>query len=260
MGPDFLHLLPDVRRFRFEVVERKQFAQLHLGGIRPNLRGAIVVEDVGETRVPVDRGNRGRIKGRRVLPVAVVVAQVIAARWIDKVGIPGIAAVHPRTAVVHHNVVDDQDAAFLCFADEALQVLQRSETRIDVVEIRRGIRVIVEVPVAVFQHRGEPNGRGSERLDIVQLALDPDPIATVGPVADRGVSTAVDVVVGRVPVEKPVGDDLVNVLVAPKVRIRCGREVRVPREQNAVDVQPSIPHPNVQRVGSRRRNRDAHRG
>ena len=254
VGPDFFHLLPDVRRLGFEVVEREQFAQLHLRGIRPVLRGAVVVENVGQVRVSVNRGDGSRIKGRGVLTPARIVAEAVAIRRVDKVRPIAVATVHPRAAVVYHHVIDDEQAALLRLANQPLQILEGTETRVDIVKIGRGIAVIIKVAIGILQHRREPDRRGAQRFDVVELALDADPVAAMRLVAHRRICPAVEVIVGRVAVEKPVGDDLVDVLVAPKIRIGCRRKVRIAGQHDAVDVQPSVAHPKIQRVGSGGRN------
>ncbi len=83
----------------------------------------------------------------------------------------------------------------------------------------------------------------------------------MGLAAVRGIEIgqAGNVVVG-IPVIEAIGDDLVDALVPPKAGVGHRGKIRVAGEENAIDIQPGVAHPEVEGVGPGGRNGDADRG
>ena len=255
--PDLLHLGPHVGRFGAEIVQRCQLAQFDLRGIRPVRRAAVVVENIREARV-AENLRQVRVGERRgILLPARVVAQVVAGRRVFERGPTRIATVHPCAAVVHDNIIDHENSALVRLGNQALQIGQRAHARIHRIEIRR--RVSVVITVGVFDHRRDPDRRRAEGLDVVELLLDALEITAVGLAAIGLIVIRQQTVVRRVRVEKPVGDDLVNTLVAPEIRRVFRRVARIEREDDFVEGESRIPHPDVERVRAGGRHGDRHR-
>jgi len=203
------------------------------------------------------RLQRGIVKGRRILLTAGVVTQIVATRRINEVGPTGVTTVHPGAAVVHHHVADDQYPPLLRLPNQALQIRQRAHPRIHGVKIGGGVAVII--PVGVFQDRGDPDGCRAERLNVIELLLDTLEITSVRLATVGGIKIGQSGhIVAGVPVGKTIGDDLVDVLFPPKIHVGHGGKVGIPCEQDAVDVEPGIPHPEIQSVSPSGGNVEGH--
>ena len=159
-------------------------------------------------------------KGGAYVSDAAAVPQPVAGWRREEVPVAGISAVDQVIPVVHDNVINDQNPARVRRLDHLLQVGHAAPVRRHLVEIPRG--VAVKLPVAIQHHGRNPNRGRAQRLDVVQLLLDPFEIPAVNrPAVGRAV-VALGIVVGSIAVEEAVSDDLVDALALPELKVLLG--------------------------------------
>src|ERR1700731_1344988 len=95
------------------------------------------------------------------------------------------------------------------------QVRQCAKMRGDVVKITAGVAVIIAI--AIYHHRGNPNRSRAQRSYVIQLLLDSFEIAAVDGLGGAAVVISLSVIIGNIAVEKAVGENLVNILVLPRL-------------------------------------------
>mmetsp|Transcript_26153 Transcript_26153/g.81602 ORF Transcript_26153/g.81602 Transcript_26153/m.81602 type:complete len:204 (+) Transcript_26153:757-1368(+) len=125
--------------------------------------------------------------------------------------------------VIHHHIYDDVHAQLVCGCGQVPELLKSPQAPVYQREILLGI-LVVHV-LAVLENGGDPDGLATHALDIRQPLSDSHEVAAVpkGHVPDIE-AALVRLVVPRVAVRKPIGEELVDskrppVLGGGKVRV-----------------------------------------
>ena len=157
-----------------------------------------------------------RSNGGGILPGGITITQIITGGRVFEIRITRIAALKQVAAVVHDDIVNDEQAALVRRMDHLLQIRQAAPVRIHLVKIKP--RITVKLPPGI-QHNGRnPDGRRPERLDVIQFLFDALEIAAVNRSArvPGRIEIAIRVIVRWIAVIKAVRDDLVNALRLPE--------------------------------------------
>ena len=208
-----------------EIVGAFELAAEGLGEGVPVVDGAVVVE-------PAEF-----VEGVGVDAVVVPPAEVRAAAGPIPFVILAIAEAIEVGGVVDDDIENDIDAAGVAGIDEILEVLEGAHHGIDMEEVRGVIHVVGRVAevlaLGVHLDAGDPDGVDAHAGEVIEIVEETLPVAAVVVVAvlregfsGLGPCGAVDAhgarrVVGGVAIGKAVGEELVDINVAP---IRGGRE------------------------------------
>ena len=120
---------------------------------------------------------------------------------------PGVRRAGMVENHIHHNL----ESALMGLLDKKLPFLVRTEARIDPVIVGRGISVIRAARHIIFKHGTHPEGRHSERIEIVEMLTDAPHIAAVATIRvlavrmDRMTESFIEIVAVGHPLRKPVG-------------------------------------------------------
>ena len=214
----------DVVFFRGEVVGALELAVDVFGEGVPVFDRAVVVE-------PLEVVERVRMLPVVVPPTERVVAAAVVALVVLLVVAPKAVAVG---RVVDDHIEDDVNAARMAGVDEVLQLLERAHDRVDVEEVGRVIHVVGRVvdvfALVVHLHAGNPHSGDTHPGKVIEIVLQPLPVAAVVVVAvlretfaRLKPTRAIDPhrarrVVVRIAVGETIGEELVDVHVAPILR------------------------------------------
>ena len=240
VGKNFRHAVAHVGCLGAKIVEREQFAVFDLRGIAPVLSGAVVVKQRFE------RNTERRVVKRSGVTTRAVVAQRIAVGRILEIRKSAVATVDDRAAVIYDHIIDHQNAALVGGVNETFQIVERTHARVGLIKV--GGRVTMIVAVAVEQDWRDPHRGRAKRFDVVELALRSLEVATVSATAIGGIEIRREIVIAAVTVEETVGDDLIDVLMAPEIRRELGSVIRILRQQNPIEAKPGVVHPDVNLV------------
>src|SRR5438105_3638978 len=104
--------------------------------------------------------------------------------------------------------------------DQALQIRECAEMRSHAHEIAPCIAVVVAV--SILYHRGNPDRGRTECLDVIELLFNALEIAPMHSLAGGSIVVSVGIIIGHVAIEKPISDDLINVLPLPQILAMSG--------------------------------------
>jgi len=207
------HPRPHVIALRPEIIETAQFAQLDL------VRVVVIVDEAVVMEERFEGGISGvQVKGRRILSRGIMIPQFVTVRWVLELSVTRFGTVNEITAVVHDDIVDDEQAASMGCAHKMPQIREAAPVGIDLVKIAPG--VAVKLPARVEHDRRNPNRRRAQCFDVIQLQFQPLEISAMNrcaAVAARIIVT-IRIVVRRIAIEETVGDYLVNALALPEIR------------------------------------------
>src|SRR5208282_5597521 len=138
--------------------------------------------------------------------------------------------------MIDDDVIDNEQSARMGCLDQALQILKAAPMRVNPVKI--AARVAVELAPRVQDNGRNPNRRGAQGLNIIELLFQAFEVAAMdgGAAMAFGIIIAVGVVVGGVAVEKPVRDDLIDALALPQIvsgTRGCGHEEQPAAKQTS---------------------------
>ena len=260
VDPVLVHVdeaVDDGRVLGHEVVEADEVAERDRLPLPRRVAAVVVERRVVEPRRDLevrvlgrhDRGvreARRRVEGRERLAAVGVVARVergargirVGARGLVDVGVLALGVVDDVGRVVRDDVEVDLDALGVRLGDEGLELGVRAEVRVDLGEVGDPVAVVAGGRVralalhrAVLEARGQPDGRGAEAVDVVELRAEAGEVAAVvealvgGVVSGReGVAVEAARVVGGVAVLEAVGHDEVEDLVAAGLAHGVGDE------------------------------------
>ena len=184
---------------------------------------------VGEARRRVEGGEGGRVCAGVVARLECGARRVeVGRRLLVDVRVLALFVVDHVGRVVGDDVEVDLDVLGVRLGDERLELGVRAEVRVDLGEVGDPVPVVAGAHVgtltlhrAVLEARGEPDRRGAEAVDVVELVAQAREVAAVvealvGRVEARREAIAGEpaLVVGGVAVGESVGHDEVEHLVA----------------------------------------------
>ena len=116
--------------------------------------------------------------------------------------------------VIGHPVVDDANAAGMCFTGQRLVVLKAAQPRVHPVAVGAGVAVVGGFIQIVFHHRRHPYGPDPQIAEIVQFARDALKVAPVAGIhlgaVHATLSHADHVIVAGIAIREPIRHDEVH--------------------------------------------------